>query len=248
MSKRNILKFILAVSSVLFILPVYAQNDPVLEEGRKTTQPEVRGIQFSKETIDNVLEKKSVPFFSGVSVSGDLAGLFMAAFTSYGQIEGAIRLNFKETYLPIFEMGWGICDDTNEVTSIHYKTNAPFFRIGCDYNFLKNKKSGNRLYAGLRYAFTTFNYDLERPLLQDPHWGHYVPFEYKGINSNCQWAEIVFGLETKIWSIFHLGWSIRYKLRLSEKKHEIGEAWYIPGFGKNGSNMLGGTFNLIFDI
>jgi hypothetical protein len=27
-----------------------------------------------------------------------------------------------------------------------------------------------------------------------------------------------------------------------------GKAWYIPGYGKNGDNVMGGTFNLVFDI
>ena len=58
----------------------------------------------------------------------------------------------------------------------------------------------------------------------------------------------VFGVENKIWKIFHLGWTARYKNRISGKSASIGEPWYVPGFGKSGTTVIGGTFNLIFDI
>lgn len=58
----------------------------------------------------------------------------------------------------------------------------------------------------------------------------------------------MFGLEARVWGILHLGWSVRYKLRIYNKKSIVGDPWYVPGFGKNDSHALGGTFNVIFDI
>ena len=145
-------------------------------------------------------------------------------------------------------MGWGLSDKTDDVTRQHFKTNAPYFRIGCDYNVANDKLSGNRIFVGLRYAFTTFSYDLEGPAMNDPVWGRSLPYNFKGLNSRAQWGEVVFGLEAKIWKIFHLGWSFRYRKRFSQKATPAGQAWYIPGYGKNDGSAWGGTFNLIFDI
>lgn len=206
----------------------------------------VKGIQYSEE--EKSVDPQDIPLFSGVSVSGDLVGLAMVALSPYGQLEAACRINLKETYFPIFEMGWGISDHTNETTNLHYKTNAPYFRIGCDYNFAKDRLSGNRILGGVRYAFTSFQYDVDGPDIIDQNWGTSTPFSFHGVNGKVHWFELVFGLEAKIWSFFHLGWTFRYRFRLSNKTSPLGDPWYVPGFGKNDSHALGGTFNIIFDI
>jgi hypothetical protein len=46
----------------------------------------------------------------------------------------------------------------------------------------------------------------------------------------------------------HLGWTIRYLRRLAHKQGDIGEAWYVPGFGINGKDNFVGNFNIIIDI
>jgi hypothetical protein len=62
------------------------------------------------------------------------------------------------------------------------------------------------------------------------------------------WAEAVIGIDAKIWGPFHLGWSARYKLRLSHKEGDFGKTWYAPGFGINDTSDLAATFNVIIDI
>lgn len=209
----------------------------------------VKGIQYdSREAAAEAMRKADAPFLAGASLSGDLVGLAMVAASAYGQVEAAFRLNLKQRFFPTFEMGWGICDHTEYSTSLHYKTNAPYFRLGCDYNLAKDRFSGNRIFVGLRYAFTSFSYDLEGPPMQDPVWGTETPYSFSGVKSGAGWAEAVFGLEAKIWKIFHLGWTFRYKMRIHEKQSSPGSAWYVPGYGKNGGHALGGTFNIIFDI
>lgn len=209
----------------------------------------VRGIQYSSaETLAETLQNKDIPLFAGISLSGDLAGAIMAVATSYGQYEAACRANLKGRFFPIVEVGWGISDHTDETTVIHYKTNAPYFRIGCDYNFANDRRSGNRILGGLRYGFTSFDFDVDAPPVTDPFWGTSTPFHYQNLSAAVQWLEIAFGLEAKIWRFVHLGWSVRYRLRMHEKQSTIGGAWYVPGYGRNDTHSLGGTFNVIFDI
>lgn len=209
----------------------------------------VRGIQYeSKEAAAAALLHPKLPLFSGMSVSADLCGAVMAAAGAYGQWEGAFRLHLREEFFPVVEAGWGVCDHTNETTNLHYKTSAPYFRIGCDYNFMKDKTSGNRIFGGLRYAFTSFKYDVDGPPIKDPVYGTMTEFSYHDVSSNAQWMEVVFGLEARVWKFLHLGWSFRYRFQTHEKKSALGNSWYIPGYGKTGSTRLGGTFNLVFDI
>lgn len=247
MTKR-ISKFICALLLISLPLPLCAQS-PGRADSTADGRQQVRGIQFSsREEAALALTKKQIPLFSGVSVSVDAVGAVMAAASPYGQFEAAARLNLKQRFFPILELGWGISDHTNDNTNLHYKTQAPYFRLGMDYNFAKNPLTGNRIYGGLRYAFSSFNYDLDGPDVIDPVWGTATPYHFSDVKTGAQWIEAVFGLEARILRFFHLGWSVRYKFRLHEKQAIPGSAWYVPGFGRNGSHCLGGTFNLIFDI
>ena len=202
-----------------------------------------------KENALAELAQKEAPLFGGVSVSADLVGVVMKTLhADYAQMEAAARLNFKGKYFPVFELGYGESDCKGEETGNTYKTRAPYFRIGRDYNFTKKWYTGNRLYLGIRYGFSSFKYDISSPGFSDPVWGNEVPFAFDGLSANAHWGEVVFGLETKIWKIFHLGWNVRYKMRMGHSEAPEGKPWYVPGYGKYGSNCIGGTFNLIFDI
>lgn len=202
-----------------------------------------------KQASIETLTQQEAPVFGGVAVSADLVGAVMKVSNAdYSQMEVAARLNFKGKYFPIFELGYGESNYEGAETGNIFKTRAPYFRIGADYNFTKKWYTGNRLYLGVRYAFTSFNYDVGAPGFRDPVWNMEVPFLFEGLHANSHWGEVVFGIETRIWSIFHLGWSLRYKMRMSHNEDKNMLPWYVPGYGKFGSSCIGGTFNVIFDI
>ena len=195
------------------------------------------------------LEKDSIPFFRGFAVSFDLVGPAMLALTDRGEYEGALRINLHDQWFPIFEMGVGRANhEDDEVTGITYKTTAPYFRIGMDWNVLKKKHGPNRMYAGFRYAFTSFNVDIIRENLPDPVWLSQTGFGIKDLSCVMHWAEIVFGIDAKIIGPLHLGWSVRYKRPLYHKNGDIGNIWYVPGFGTGSDDQLAANFNVIIDI
>lgn len=206
------------------------------------------GCGMAQETKNIVIQKDSIAMFRGFSVQFNIAGVVTRALSDRGEFEGALRLNLHDEYFPVFELGYGTADHDDEVTGWQYKTSAPYFRLGLDFNLLKNKHTGNRLYGGLRYAFTSYKADLYHPGIEDPVWGGTVPSDYSGEPCNQHWAELVFGVEAKILGPLHLGWNARYKRRLIHNDPSIGNAWYIPGFGKAGSTCWGGDFNIIIDI
>ena len=194
------------------------------------------------------LQKDSVPLFRGFAVSVDIAGPLVKAMSDYGEMEGALRINLHDQAVPIVKIGYGEADHNNEVTQISYSTKAPYFRVGCDLNLLKNKHTPNRIYGGLRYAFTSYKVDMARPEISDPIWGSQTSFEIVGESCNQHWAEVVIGLDAKIFGPLHLGWNVRYKRRLAHKDCSAGKTWYVPGYGKWGDTRLGANFNVIIDI
>ncbi len=194
-------------------------------------------------------EEQKMVFFQGFTFAVDVFNPITYAFSKYGTFEASLRLNLLNTYFPVAEMGYGMYDDTDFNTNVHYKTSAPFVRLGCDINLLKDKFQENRLFFGLRYGFSTFKYDYDGPDMTDPIWGGAAPFSYKGVSSNSHWAELALGVQVKIWRNLHMGWSIRYKRELASTNNDIGKAYYIPGYGTTtSSDCWGATYNLIFDL
>ena len=58
----------------------------------------------------------------------------------------------------------------------------------------------------------------------------------------------MFGVDAKVVGPVHLGWTVRYRRRISSSDSQIGDVWYVPGFGRSGKTCLGGTFNLSIGI
>lgn len=195
-----------------------------------------------------VQEKDTTALFKGFAVGVDLVGPAQKVLGDYGQYEAFLRVNLKDKYFPVVELGYGECDHTDDGTDINYKTKAPYGKIGVDFNVLKNKHDIYRLYAGVRYAMTSFKYDLYKPGVTDPVWGTDAEYSAKDVKCSYQWIEVVLGVDVEIWGPLHLGWSVRYRNRVSSDEGDYGKCWYVPGFGKSKSTNLGGTFNVSFDI
>lgn len=190
----------------------------------------------------------SIAFFRGVAVSADLVGFLQTAFSDYGQYEAALRVNLKDKYFPIFELGYGKADAQDITTKLSYKTSAPYFKAGVDFNLMKNKHDDYRLYAGFRYALTYYKFDIASHGVDDPVWGGEADYSLKDIDANYHWLEGVVGVDAKIFGPLRLGWSVRYRRRLLHDDGTAGNTWYVPGYGKQGGSRLGGTFNVIFEI
>ncbi|MBQ9656594.1 MAG: hypothetical protein IJV38_11340 [Prevotella sp.] len=195
------------------------------------------------------VEKDSIPFFRGFAVSFDLVGAAMMMLSDHGEYEGALRINLHDQWFPIVEAGIGRANHEKDVvTSIMFKTSAPFFRIGMDWNVLRKKHGPNRLYAGFRYAFTYYNVDIIRENLPDPVWLSTAGFGVRDHRCHMHWLELVFGIDAKIYGPLHLGWSARYKRPIHHDEGGIGNPWYVPGFGTGSDDRLAATFNVIIDI
>lgn len=190
----------------------------------------------------------TVAFFRGVAVSADAVGLAQLAFSSYGQYEAALRVNLRDKYFPVVELGYGKADANDVTTNLSYKTSAPYGRVGIDFNLMKNKHDDYRVYAGLRYALTYYKFSVSGTDITDPVWGDAVGYEAQDVSAHYHWLEGVFGVDAKIFGPLRLGWSVRYRRRLMHDDGTVGNTWYVPGYGKQGSTRLAGTFNIIFEL
>ena len=190
----------------------------------------------------------SIPFFRGVQLLVDLVGPIQKAVSAYGQYEAGVRINLKDKYFPVLEVGYGKADHTDDGSQTTYRTSAPYGKIGVDFNIMKNRHDDNRVYLGVRYACTYFKCDIEHAPVTDPVWGGEVPYSEQGVKANCHWMEALAGIDAKIFGPWRLGWTVRYRRRLSYDSGAMGNVWYVPGYGKQGSSRISGTFNIIYEF
>lgn len=201
--------------------------------------------------LTNKKEEGNTPFFQGVYVGVDVFGMLNKALGSdITTTEIDVEANLMNRFFPVVEIGYGSMDTTDDETDIHFKTSAPFFRVGMNYNvFYKKPHLPGFFTVGLRYGFSSFDYDVQSPDLIDPNWGHTsVPVVYEGVKTKVSWAELVLGLRTNVYKNFYMGLNVRYRSRMSMTKNENSEPYYIPGYGRGKSNNFGITYNLIYKL
>ena len=192
-------------------------------------------------------EKDTLPAFRGGAVSYDIAGTIMRMVSDYGQYETALRLNFKDRYFPIVEVGMGDAKHTEDaVTGIAAKVRAPYGRIGCDFNVAKHKHDAYRVMVGARYGFTSFKTEASANA-EDPYWGDKTAFAVNTKRCKYHWMELCFTVDGHLWGPVRMGWSVRYRRKLKSSDIGANQLWYVPGFGKEG-NKIGATFNIAVEL
>ena len=210
----------------------------------------------AQENSNATAKKKSREFwslfsFKGIGLSTDLFGFASYALSDHCSGEVAAEANFGNRLYPAVEVGWGWCNTTDELSSIKYRASSPYYRVGFNYNFFTTKKEPNPkhyIYGLLRIGWSNFKYDVSTPPITDPMWGSSTALDLKDVDGSCLWGEIGAGIKVKIAKGFHMGWSVRYKVRFTEEVGPNSQMWYIPGFGINKTFCFGGTYSLIYDI
>lgn len=164
-----------------------------------------------------------VPLLNGISINAEVMGLGQKVLKDHGQYEVGVRVNLKDRYFPAFEIGYAEGNDKdnenvdeNENPNRYCKVKAPYFRVGMDYNILRNKHDKYRMFVGGRYGFSSFNYELAEAETQ------------KG---TYHWLEALIGIDVTVWKMVHLGWDVRWQKQLSHKDGEAGKPWFVPGYG-----------------
>ena len=206
---------------------------------------------FSQNEAKNDTVSGRLLDFRGLSVSTDLFGYAYSLLEDYTSGEVAVEANLGNKYYPIFEVGYGSCDFTDETFGIKYKSAAPYYKVGLNYNFTNKKGEKPRhsyIYGLARFAWTRAKYDVSTPPITDPVWGGSVALDLTDVNGYYSWIELGVGVKVKIFKNFHMGWSIRYKARANQVTRRNSRMWYVPGFGNSRHTTFGGTYSLIYEI
>lgn len=89
-------------------------------------------LQAQNHKGKTLTDRDTIPLFRGVAVSFDLVGVIQSGLGDYGQYEAAARLNLRDRYFPVVELGVGHADADDVDSGLRYKTSAPYGRVGVD--------------------------------------------------------------------------------------------------------------------
>lgn len=188
------------------------------------------GDGFSQAGPDSVaadtLRNKYLP--TGIRGGMDLLALgktrFQNGFNGW-EVQGDV--DFGRYYLVLEYGSWG---KTLNSDSSDYANDGTYWRVGVDVNFLTKDPDRNNFFLGARYARSVYTEALG-VMRFDPVWG-LLDDNFYHADVNASWIELTTGLRVKIWKIFWLGYTGRFKFALSSKGSLEMLSYDVPGFGR----------------
>ena len=119
-----------------------------------------------------------------------------------------------------------------------YINDGRYYRVGVDVNFLKKDPDKNMFFIGARFGHSVFSEDFTIVLI-DPTWGplnrHYVNSDTK-----AHWLELTTGLRVRMWKIFWMGYTARFKFGLKTSDTPEMLPGDVPGFGRTDKETMWG--------
>lgn len=205
-----------------------------------------------KEWVDTtaVENKKMIfPLMESVTVGVNVWDPVMRLLGSdYGGFDVSAELSLYNRFKPVVEFGLGASDITPDGQNYTFHTPlSPYFKLGINYNFLFNSDPRYQLFAGIRYGFTPFKYQVKDVTTDSGYWDDSTSFSIPSQSSIAGYFEFLAGVRVDIWKNIALGWSVRYHSILHESKSEYGLPMYIPGYGKR-SGAFTGSFSISYTI
>lgn len=219
------------------------------ERGNIVLVDTVKGMEVP-DSIANGLEpggkvpRMIYPLLHSASVSVDIWDPVMRLFGQhYGLVEFSGEVNLHNRYIPVVEIGLGTTDYTPEDNNYTYRVPlTPYFRIGCNYNFLYNSNPDYLVMAGLRFGYSRFSYEVNDVTIASDYWGESATFNLPRQTGSFTYMQVAFGLKVKVFGPISMGWFIRYKAKLHESEAAYGRPWYIPGYGSRNGAITGSFF------
>lgn len=184
----------------------------------------------------------------GLWVGTDLYKLARTAFDeNYTGLEitGQYRLT-KKMFLAADVGNEKITQNDSQLSTT---TIGTFIAAGFNYNLYTNwLDMENQIYIGMRYGLSSFSQTLNSYEIYDAN--PYFPNPNKVVDSGdsysgltAQWAEVVLGMNVKVFNNVFVGFSLNMNVLLTNKTPPNFDNLYIPGFNRTYNGDFGAGFN-----
>lgn len=190
------------------------------------SQGQERNLKRKPKRPDNYIH------MDGLRVGMDLSRSFQHLWNKgnrYGT-ELSFDMELMPNFYPVVETGWEKLKINQDY--LNYSSAGSYTRIGFDYNMLvaQSRQDMDIIYIGMRYGFNLANQDIKSFHISN-YWGDYNS-NFPRQNYNAQWVEWVLGIKGEIFKNFFLGWSVRGRLKVSQKNFDLPHVYFDPGYGQ----------------
>lgn len=128
-----------------------------------------------------------------------------------------------------------------------YTNRGNYFRVGVDVNFLKKDPEKNMFFVGARYGHGTFSENLTITSVDDV-WGTQTD-SYSNTGVNANWTELTTGLKVRMFGLFWMGYTARYKFWLNTNAPKGFIPHDVPGYGRTYNDYTWGfNYYIMFRI
>jgi hypothetical protein len=204
-------------------LALLAQKADSVKQKTDTTRYRFRptGIRFGTDVI-SLVKSRYVESFKGWEVNADI--------------------DFYRYYLTIDYGSWG---RTYYPDGGKYNNDGNYYRAGIDVNFLKKDPEKNMYFIGFRYGHSNFseNYTIS---IVDPIWGNLANQHFVNANAKANWLELTTGIRVRMYKIFWMGYTARFKFGLKTHNTDQMLPSDVPGFGRTDKETTWGFNYQIF--
>lgn len=185
---------------------------------------------FAQARVDTVksdtIRNKYLP--TGIRIGTDVISLVKSqAQDNFHGWEVNGEIDFSRYFLAI---EYGSSGRDLHADSADYANQGKFWRAGVDVNFLTKDPDRNVFFLGARYGSSVFSESMTVSRF-DPIWGELNDSFYHA-DIHASWLELTTGLRVKIWKIFWLGYTGRFKFALSTDASDEMLPHDVPGFGR----------------
>ncbi len=192
--------------------------------------------QVKNDTLVEI-KKKRYNLFVGGDLMAPLTNIwdksngyeFSANMRLYKKLHGAVEAGYQKNNYS--KVNWNVDVD------------GTYYKVGVNWSFSETDYSEEDFfYAGIRYAFTSYNQQINAyPLtIRDEAGNVLIQKSTQGLGKetlSASWIEFVAGARKELWNTgFFLDTSIRPKVLISSGKQADIESIIIPGFGDNINN------------
>ena len=200
------------------------------------------GNLCAQQTNPNAPKKDFRP--SGIRIATDLFTLVRSPLDeTFSGWEAAVDIDFYRYYVTIERGQWQRDLKSADET---YANDGAYWRAGVDVNFLKKDPEKNMVFLGFRYGWSSFDESLT--LILDDTWNTGTT-DYSNTNASASWGEITGGLRVKIWKMFWLGYTARYKFALNTNADSNLLPYDVPGYGRTDTSATWGfNYYVLFRI
>lgn len=195
--------------------------------------------------LDTLLGKKFRYIPTGIRIGTDIIPPIRALtddrFKGY---EFNVDVDFYRYYFVIEAGHWArdLQTDLDE-----YTNRGNYFRVGVDMNFLKKDPEKNMFFFGVRYGHGKFSENLTITT-EDDVWGSSTD-SYANKDVNANWTELTTGLKVRMFGIFWMGYTARYKFWLNTNEPRGFIPHDVPGYGKTyNGDTWGFNYYIMFNI